>query len=140
MYLCRDLELGDREVVVKATPLSSSEASILGRLSHPNITPVYSTGFIEAYNLYYLCMPFCGRSTLTDLLDIAFQDGLPLCDESIAVAVTRWLADEQRRSPAKRWPLAAWGRCSYVDGVLSLAIQIADALELRIRITSYMAI
>src|SRR4029079_11315471 len=84
----------------------------------------------EDSNLNYLCMPFCGRSTLTDLLDVAFRDGCPRNDSCIAVAAMRWMQEgelpvEQHRH---RWA-HAFRRQTYVDGILKIAIQMAAALE-----------
>lgn len=130
VYLCLQRDVGDRRVVVKATPFSSIEASVLGRLSHPNIVRIYSTGSVDECNLHYICMPYCGRSTLSDLLDVAFEVGCPVRSDCIAIAAKRWTLDEH-------WPIeeghrrnfTGFGYRTYVDGVLTLAIQIADALE-----------
>lgn len=129
VYLCLENDIGDREVVLKVTPYSSGEASILGRLSHPNITPIHSTGVIESRGLRYLCMPYFGRSTLRDVVDVGFQDGCPRFDVHIAEAARRWTLDEPHISRARQLWSKAFGPRSYVDGVLSLAIQIADALD-----------
>jgi eukaryotic-like serine/threonine-protein kinase len=130
VYLCLQSEVGFRQVVVKATPFSSFEASILGRLSHQNIVRIYSTGTVDECNLNYLCMPFCGRSTLSDLLDVAFQKGCPRNDNSIAIAAKRWMCDGESsvEKPSHRW-WTATRRQSYVDGILRIAIQIVDALQ-----------
>jgi len=130
VYLCRQTDVGDRRVVVKVTPFSNFEASILGRLDHPNIIPIYSTGTVEALDLYYLCMPYCGRSTLTDLIDLAFQYGCPRLDAPITAAAARWVVGAER--PAQRGRLGLpirLGYRSYVDGMLILSIQVAEALE-----------
>jgi serine/threonine protein kinase len=130
VYLCLQKDVGNRKVVVKTTPYSSFEASILGRLNHPNIIPIYSTGHIDEYNLHYLCMPFCGRSTLSDLMDLAFQSGTPRQDNVISLAARRWCVDE-RPSNKTRWRtlLAGIGQRAYVDSILRLSIQIAEALD-----------
>src|SRR6476620_8867155 len=51
VYICLESELGNRSVVVKATPLPTSEASILGKLNHENIIPIYATGRVEERDL-----------------------------------------------------------------------------------------
>ena len=140
MYLCRDLELGDHEVPVKATPLSSSEASILGRFNHPNITPVYSTGFCE--NLQFLLPLYAVlRSQHADGLARHFISGWSLPLRRVhRRGGDAWLADEQRGSPAKRWPLAAWGHSLMSTAYCPLRSKSPMPLSSRIRITSYMAI
>jgi serine/threonine protein kinase len=130
VYLCQDDEIGNRLVIVKATPLPSFEASILGKLNHENIIPIYSTGFIEERELNYLCMPYRGRSTLADLVDTAFQDGCPRNDSAIGIAANRWTSGENLLAKTdRRGRLARSGFGTYVGGVLKLAKQIADALK-----------
>jgi serine/threonine protein kinase/Flp pilus assembly protein TadD len=129
VYLCLQRELGDRQVVIKATPLAGFEAAILGRLNHAHIIPIHSVGFVAEYGLHYLCMPFCGRSTLADLIEIAFECGWPRRDLTIDFAANRGLQNEkQARIMSENWLRRRLGGTSYVDAVVSLAIQIADAL------------
>jgi hypothetical protein len=47
VFICLESELGNRPVVVKATPLPTFEASILGKLNQENIIPINSTGRVE---------------------------------------------------------------------------------------------
>jgi serine/threonine protein kinase len=126
VYRCLERDVGNREVVVKATPLLGVEASILGRLDHPNIVPILSTGTVKEHELHYLCMPFRGRSTLCDLLDIAFEKGSPARADCRSVAATRWSWHEGTpQRLGKKW----FNTKTYIDSVLSLSLQIADALE-----------
>lgn len=128
VYLCRETDLGYRQVVVKLSPHTSFEAAILGRLEHPNITPLYSAGTIADGNLNYLCMPFLGRSTLADLVEVAFRDGCPRTGEAIREAANRWATDDETALKPSLWRTWNSKLDSYVDGVLHVAIQIADAL------------
>lgn len=130
VYLCLEKELGCRLVVVKVSPMLSFEASILGRLEHPNITPIYSAGEVEELDLNYLCMPFLGRSTLTDLVDVAFRDGCPRTAFAFAEAANRWHPKDPAAPNGKRRLVAKLQLDTYVDRVLQMAIQIADALAL----------
>jgi serine/threonine protein kinase len=130
IYICLESELGNRPVVVKATPLPTFEASILGKLNHENIIPVYSTGRVEERDLYYLSMPYCGRSTLADLVDLGFQEGCPRRDRCVELAAGRWTSDEKwLPKKIRRRRFAFFRHGTYVDGVLKLATQIAEALE-----------
>jgi eukaryotic-like serine/threonine-protein kinase len=129
VYLCIEEDVGNRLVIVKASPLPSFEASILGKLNHENIIPIYSSGFIEEWELNYLCMPYRGRSTHADLVDVAFQDGCPRNDSAIEIAANRWTSSENCFSRAvKRGLFHRIKLRSYVGGVLKLATQIAEAL------------
>lgn len=74
VYLARQQELGGRLVVVKITTTPRAEAPILGRLRHPNIVPVYSTGLESASGLSWICMPMLGRQTLSDAFDPALPE------------------------------------------------------------------
>jgi serine/threonine protein kinase len=128
VYLCQQSDLGDRHVVVKASPQASIEPSILGKLDHPNITPIYSTGRVESKGLDFLCMPYCGRSTLADLIDLAFATNQP-SRTHLDQAATRWSPDNSSIThPAWRRVLPIV-RTTYFDCVLDLAISIAGALE-----------
>jgi eukaryotic-like serine/threonine-protein kinase len=129
VYLCVEADVGSRLVVIKVTPMPSFEASILGRLNHQNIIPIHSTGFVEECELYYLCMPYCGRSTLSDLVDVAFEAGCPRRDTAFAIAADRWTSGEKRlRRKEQHRFFSHLDYGTYVDGVLKVAIQIADAL------------
>jgi serine/threonine protein kinase len=130
VFLCRERDIGDRLVVVKVTPTTDVEATLLGRLKHPNIIPIYSTASIVGRNLNYLCMPYCGRSTLADLLDVAFQHGIPTDGSLITTAGQRW-EDSHSNNRPPRWSrfIRRTFNSSYVDRVLRISIQIADALE-----------
>lgn len=68
VFLCRQTSVGDRQVVVKFAHGAPLEAGVLGRLRHPNIVPVYSVA-AHAGETSYLCMPFLGRSTLSDYVE-----------------------------------------------------------------------
>lgn len=125
VYLCRESAVGNREVVVKYTPFSTNEASILGRLKHKNIIPIFSTGYIPECKLHYVCMDFCGRSTLIDLLDIAFPAGVPRTASPIHEAATRWLPNELTNDGSHR-QLQTSG--TYVGGIIKVALEIGDAL------------
>jgi serine/threonine protein kinase len=130
VYLCVEDEVGNRPVVVKATPLPSFEASILGKLTHENIIPIFSTGYVTDRDLNYLYMPYRGRSTLADLVDVAFEAGCPRDDSAVALAANRWMANDPWFPPAKqRNRLTKFRVKTYVDAALDLAWQIADALE-----------
>lgn len=70
VFLCRQAGVGDRQVIVKFTCGAPLEADVLGRLRHPNIVPVYFAAE-QRDGISYLCMPFLGRSTLTDFIEYA---------------------------------------------------------------------
>lgn len=131
VFLCEEQDIGNRSVAVKVSPHAGIEAAILGRLDHPNIIPILSTGYVEAADLHYVCMPFCGRSTLDDLVDVAFAEGPPRGAECVLEAANRWSherQDEPRSSFVQRLP-RIFSSETYIDRVIRIAAQIADGLE-----------
>lgn len=130
VYLCRQSDVGNRSVVVKGFPFSSAEASVLGRLDHPNIIPILSIGGVEERNLHYLCMPFCGRSTLVDVLELAFSEATPRESGIILEASRRWTTRGDRLAHNGHVPPQCRAWCgTYVGGVVALAIEIAAGLR-----------
>jgi serine/threonine protein kinase len=130
-YLCRESDLGQRNVVLKIARGSGYEADFLGRLDHPNIVPIYSVRNEANQAVSCICMPFRGRSTLQDLVDHVRKHGIPKCASAITEIALLALPPIERQEcvqslqSARRWRLDFSG---YVDGVLQIAIQLADAL------------
>jgi len=69
VFLATQPALGNREVAVKITTRGSSEAFTLGRVSHPNITPIHSVAYDADTGLSAICMPYVGHATLLSVLD-----------------------------------------------------------------------
>ena len=128
VYLALERTVGNRRVVLKISPSTNFEASILGRLVHPCITPLFSNGYVADCNLHYLCMPFLGRSTLVDVIEIAFRRGWPRNDRAVHQATTRWeIIDGCSVEKSARWPFRIeFG--TYVDSIVTIAMQIAEGL------------
>jgi hypothetical protein len=129
VYLCREVGVGERVIVVKITRGGNYEASLMGRLDHPNIVPVYSASADDERRVSYICMPYRGRSTLQDLIDHAFDDGVPRSAKAILDVANAWTKPNEGNSSCDNWPKpphAVTG--SYVDGVVRLALEMADAL------------
>ncbi len=68
VYLAREQSLGNRLVALKISPYGQAEATLLAKLNHPHVVPIYSVCEDPASNLTAVCMPFKGRSTLADLM------------------------------------------------------------------------
>ncbi len=73
VFLAREVELGNRQVVVKVSERGAAEATMLGLLDHPNIVPVYSITTDEVVRLSALCMPYLGRTTGADWIRARFK-------------------------------------------------------------------
>jgi serine/threonine protein kinase/tetratricopeptide (TPR) repeat protein len=75
VYLAKQRELGDRQVVLKITTESAGEAHVLAQLLHTNVVPIYSVHRFKGYQA--VCMPFLGTTTLSDVLQEVRSQGLP---------------------------------------------------------------
>ncbi len=128
VFLAREAALGHRAVVVKISlEHGVAEASILGRLEHENIVPVHSIHVEPASGGTIVCMPYFGQTTLHDVLDQAFSGrALPRRGRVILEALARRNAGSpisMRQAPSRTLTHG-----SYVDAVVDLGIQLAEAL------------
>jgi serine/threonine protein kinase len=127
VFLAREPALGNREVAVKVALQGGQEAKILGRLRHPNIVPVYSVQEDAATCLTAFCMPYLGRATLCDVLDRAFSDSrLPMRASTILDTI-RAVNDDVDSADALP-PDRILRTGTYVEGVVHLGVQLAEAL------------
>jgi serine/threonine protein kinase len=128
VFLAQQPALGNRLVAVKVSRQGASEAETLGRLSHPNIVPVYSVQEEPISALTVICMPYLGSATLENVIDYAFsQSALPTRAQVILEAVQD---ASQRSKPLAERALPERQHFSgkYIDGVIHLAVQLAEAL------------
>ncbi len=127
VFLCEQLGVGDRQTVVKVAFQGAYEAETQGKLSHPNIMPVYSVHEEEVTRRSGICMPFHGRSTLCDVLDLAWKDEEVTRDsELVGQAAIRWTQDSDRVESSIALDILDW---DYVDSVVRVGIELASALE-----------
>jgi eukaryotic-like serine/threonine-protein kinase len=66
VYLARQLSMAGRLVALKLTFRATMESQLLARLHHSAIVPIYSMHHRD--DIYGLCMPYLGNTTLLDLL------------------------------------------------------------------------
>ncbi len=126
VFLASQPALGDRPVALKVAWQGGKEAEVLGRLRHPNIVPVYSVQEDPETGLTAVCMPYLGRATLGDVLDRAFADSRPPTRARVVLEAIANLHDTELAETASPDRILRTG--SYVDGVIHLAVQLADAL------------
>jgi eukaryotic-like serine/threonine-protein kinase len=74
VFLARETDLGDRQVVLKICIQANEEAARLGQLDHPHIVPVHSVQFDSYPPFTLICMPFLGSATLADVIADGFAD------------------------------------------------------------------
>lgn len=151
VYLAREVAVGEREVAIKVSPSGHHEAGLLGKLEHPNVVRIHSVIPIDETAYSIVCMPYCGRATLCDLIDagrFAADRGRPLQRAADILDAVRSAgedsdADELALPPAtpeavkapnavkaaNEEPHPELQRGSYVDGLLWLMQQAAEALD-----------
>ncbi len=128
VYLAQESALGKREVALKLAPGGGEEASLLGKLRHPNIVPVYSVQQDEITGLTAFCMPYLGCVTLADVLDGVFETAAPpRCASCVIDAIRRIDGTEDPAEPHPTDPMFCRG--TYLDAVLHLTAQLCDALD-----------
>jgi len=127
VYLASEPALGNRLVAVKMACRGAEEAEMLGRLRHPNIVPVHSVREDPDSGLTVVCMPYLGRATLCDVLDRAFENAAVPSRSRLILDMVREQNDNTDLA-GESAPDPFLIRGSYVDGVIHLAVQLADAL------------
>ncbi len=128
VYLATEPALGNRLVVVKVSPWGGCEAETLGRLTHRNIVPVYSVQQDESSHLTAVCMPYLGRSTLLNVLDAASTNEVSPRHAEMICDVARRDAILDAIPATYTEPDRYLQRTTFVDGIVHIAAQLADAL------------
>lgn len=133
VFLARERDLGDREVIVKICRQANDEAARLGRLEHPHIVPVFSVQPHPHPGLTMICMPYLGSATLADVIP---QPGD--CGPGGARGADVLQAIQQanlRHADGARKPAADAGRIhwtlrrgSYAEAILEIGAQLGEAL------------
>ena len=127
VYLATEPALGGRSVVLKVGMHGSGEAEILGRLRHDNIVPVYAMRQDLLTGMTVVCMPYLGATTLADVIEYAFtRPGMPANAAVLFQAVKPKAEEKENLGPLKPSPILVSG--TYVDGVLDIGMQLAEAL------------
>jgi serine/threonine protein kinase/Tfp pilus assembly protein PilF len=128
VYLATEPDLGGRTVVLKVGMHGSGEANILGRLRHDNVVPVHAMRQDLLTGMTVVCMPYLGASTLADVIEHAFaRPGLPAQASVILDAAMPSSEEEDALGPQRPSSILRSG--TYVEGVLDMGIQLAEALD-----------
>ncbi|MBC8352553.1 MAG: serine/threonine protein kinase [Planctomycetes bacterium] len=131
VYLAAETALGGRLVAIKVSPYASDEAETLAKLTHPNIVPIFSVQQEKETEMTAVCMPYRGSTTLADLLESGFTEGRPPASARVITQVPQDREPvvgfvERALKENKIDPILKRGR--YVDGIVRLGIQMAEAL------------
>jgi serine/threonine protein kinase len=128
VFLATESGLGNRRVVVKLSKSGGGEAETLGRLEHSSIIPIYSARFDRASRLTAVCMPYLGTATLRDVVAHAFEGGRRPTEARIILEAIRAKLPAEEPPAHAGVPADVLRRGSYLNGVLHLATQMAEAL------------
>jgi serine/threonine protein kinase len=125
VFLATEPALGQRQVVVKISRLGGAEAKTLGRLHHPNIVPIHTAHVDPNTGFSIICMPYLGNATLCNLLDRVCASASPPESGRVLLEMLEIAAkSDNALQPTGR----KQNRRSYVDTVLGIGIQLAEAL------------
>ena len=130
VFLARQSQLADRQVVLKVSAVSSVEPDYLARLQHTNIVPIYSVH--QRDNLQAVCMPYFGRTTLADVVrELKPLKQSPATGQFFIEQLRQEAPSDESRAaePTKHSPLQMLQQSSYVDAVIQLAAELASGLE-----------
>ncbi len=130
VFLAQEVTAGHRLVVVKLSYDATAEAQTLGPLEHAHIVPVLSAPTDLFTGLRLLAMPYRGSATLEDLIDEAFPTpgAAPPRSASVILDAARRCLPLDLPPECPSAPLSEAPCGSYVDGIVRLGAQIADAL------------
>ncbi len=133
VFLARQTDLGNREVVLKISVDLFNESQTLAQLQHTNIVPIYSAH--SAGPLQALCMPYFGRTTLAEVLKSLQADAIPESGQFLGSMlrgtqtekITPVQAD-QTDPAGDLLPLNKLEKLSYVNAVLWIGGRLAEGL------------
>ena len=108
VYLARQGDLANRLVALKVSTEFFAEADKLAQLQHAHIVPIYSVH--RAGELYAVCMPFFGSTTLADVLrELQGKTALPPSGKALVATVTTHQSVTRRSQESVPGPSAGIG-------------------------------
>lgn len=129
VYIAEEPAVADRRVVVKATREGAAEVDVLGKLSHPNIVQILSVRQDEERRWTLISMPYLGQATLDDVIWHTFASAgrRPRRARQLLDAIEK--INRAGISPEPAPPDPVLLKRPYVDGIVHLIAQLADALD-----------
>lgn len=134
VFLARERDLGNREVIVKICRQANEEAARLGQLEHPHIVPVFSVQPHPHPGLTIICMPYLGSATLADVVPWTSRSGTSGA-RGADVLRTIQQTNQQHAAWARKPPAPAgrvhWTLCrgSYAEAIVEIGAQLGEALD-----------
>lgn len=118
VFLGEQLGLAARPVALKFTRRANHEPELLASLQHANIVPVYSVHTLPPIQV--LCMPYLGRQTLHDVLQIVGETRmLPATGAGLLSTINAVMPNTKKRTKADRTNISL--RATPSEGTRSLA-------------------
>lgn len=74
VFRAKEINLRERQVVVKVARHGLHEAQLLAKVAHQGVVQVYSVTTDEEWQVTVLCMPFISRATLQDVIELVHAD------------------------------------------------------------------
>jgi serine/threonine protein kinase/Flp pilus assembly protein TadD len=126
VFLAREVEIGNRQVVVKVSLHADDEIGTIGKLKHPNVVEIHSASKGNQAGFAVVCMPFLGGATLLSVIEsIAAKKTLPTRADFLLNAAH----DDRFPAESADPPVRALRRGNYLDGVLYIGERMASALS-----------
>jgi serine/threonine protein kinase len=127
VFLATEPALGGRPVAVKISLHGRTEAQTLGRISHPNVVPVYSVKEDPKTGLTAVCMPYLGSATLYNLVELVVNKTPPKDGRAILHAVQDRMkivniSDAERAASTLE-------SSSFLDAIRTIGIHLAEGLS-----------
>ena len=128
VFLASEPAAADRRIAVKVSTEGAAEAQILGKLSHPNIVPVYTVRQDDQRRWTLICMPYKGQAALDDVIGQLFCSARqpPRSARQLLDAIETINRFGEPVEPMQPDPLLQ--KFSYVEASVHLVAQLADAL------------
>jgi serine/threonine protein kinase/Tfp pilus assembly protein PilF len=133
VFLAREKDLGDRQVVLKVCIRANQEAARLGQLIHPHIVPVHSVQFASYPPFTLICMPFLGTTTMSDVVEQVFLKSGTQPRSADLMKVIELLRRQTSSPPPEPGPAVSrssptWHRRTYADFILLKGSELCEAL------------
>lgn len=126
VYIASESGVGERRVVAKLCTNANHEASLLGRLEHPNIVPILSVKTDSQKNLSAICMPYMSRTTLAHAIEFLHSRDRRVTPVDLA----EMLLEREREAVSTSGQETRFSRKSQLQDVLiEIAIQLCRGLE-----------
>jgi serine/threonine protein kinase/tetratricopeptide (TPR) repeat protein len=129
VFLASQPALANRAVVLKVTPRSGREHWLLAQLQHTHIVPLFAARDDRGRRLRFLCMPYFGGATLSDILrELADIPANERTGKLLIDAVDRLQAARPVCVSPANGPRNMLARMTYPQAISWIAACCADAL------------